>query len=218
MKLSKTLAAGAAAICVTLGGLVGGFVAASAQSATTRPAPEIDRANASINLQGTLAVKDCAGEDGIKYETYSGTWAGDEGQILPDPTDYPLSGPLTVSGIKWTINLTTLRGVWTSKIVLINSAGTTTYSGKMTLITQGLPTSTAAPAQGRGWISAPITLPDEGATPNDDSLLANVEFPALTPGGGAGFFGDLGGALKVPDFSVVQNVAPATNNEYCGAP
>jgi hypothetical protein len=217
MKLSRTLAVTAAVMCVALGGLIGDFVA-SAQTATSKPKPEIDRANATMGLQGPLTSKTCAGEDGIDYVTYSGTWVGSESQVLPDATDYPLSGPLTVSGIEWTINLKTDRGVWTSKIVLTNAAGTVTYSGRMTLITQGLPTSTAAPAQGRGWISAPIKLPDEGATTNDDSLLANVEFPSLTPGGGSGFFGDLGGSLTVPDFSVVQSVSPVTNNEYCGAP
>jgi hypothetical protein len=216
MKLSKTLAAAAALTCVAFGGLVGGFVA-SAQPATT-PAPEIDRANATIGLQGQLSVKECSGEDGVSYETYSGRWLGSEGQIVPDSTDYSLSGTLTVSGIRWTINLGTQRGVWTSKIVLTNSAGVVTYSGNMTLVTQGLPTATAAPAMGRGWIYATVKLPDEGATPGDDALVANVEFPNMTAAGGAGFFGDLGGGPAVPDFSAVTNVDPATNNEYCGAP
>jgi hypothetical protein len=217
MRFSKTLAVVAAVTCVAFGGLVGGFVA-SAQTATSKPKPEIDRANADIGLQGTLTPTRCAGEDGAEYETYSGTWLGSEGQIVPDATDYSLSGTLTVSGIEWTINLSTQRGVWTSKIVLTNAAGAVTYSGKMTLVTQGLPTATAAPATGRGWIYAPIKLPDEGATPGDDALVANVEFPNMTASGGSGFFGDLGGGPGVPDFSVVTNVYPATNNQYCGAP
>ncbi len=217
MKLRKTLAVVAAVSCVAFGGLVGGFVA-SAQTATSKPKPEIDRANANIGLQGTLKLVQCAGEDGVSYETYSGTWLGSESQIVPDPTDYSLSGALTVSGIQWTINLNTQRGVWTSKIVLTNAAGVVTYSGKMTLVTQGLPSATAAPAVGRGWIYAPIKLPDEGATPGDDALVANVEFPNMTASGGAGFFGDLAGGPSAPDFSVVTNVYPATNNEYCGAP
>jgi hypothetical protein len=217
MKLSKTFAVAAAATCVAFGGLVGGFVAA-AQPSTTTPKPEIDRANATIGLQGQLKVKECAGEDGITYETWSGKWLGSEGQILPDSTDYPLSGSLTVSGIHWTINLTTARGIWTSKVVLTSTAGTVTYSGNMTLITQGIPTAGTAPTVGRGWIYAPIKLPDEGAAAGDDSLVANVEFPNMTTVGGSGFFGDLAGGPSVPDFSVVTNVYPATNNQYCGAP
>jgi hypothetical protein len=222
MKLSKALAAAAAVTCIALGGLLGGLVASAqtptTKQATAKPKPEIDRANVTLGLQGTLTSKQCAGEDGVGYVTYSGTWQGSENQILPDPTDYPLSGAVTVSGIEWTINLQTQRGVWTSKIVLTNAAGAVTYSGKLTLVTQGLPSSTAAPAIGRGWIYAPIKLPDEGVTPGDDSLIANVEFPNLTASGGSGFFGDLGGSLTVPDYSVVQNVYPSTNNQYCGAP
>ena len=213
MKLTKTLAAAAATTCVALGGLVGGFVASGTAATTAKP--EIDRANATIGLQGPLKVIGCAGEDGIKYDTYSGKWIGSEGQIMPDPTDYPLSGALTVSSIKWTINLTTERGVWTSNIVLTSPAGAVTYKGTMALVTQGLPTATAAPATGRGWIYAPIKLPDESAATGDDSLVANVEFPTLTTGGGSGFFGDLGGGPSVPDFSVVTNTYPATNNGHC---
>jgi hypothetical protein len=217
MKLSKTIAAVAVVTCVAFGGLIGGFVA-SAQTATTTPKPEIDRANATIGLQGQLKVKECGGEDSISYETYTGKWLGSESQIVPDPTDYPLSGALTVSGIKWTINLSTARGLWTSKIVLTNAAGVVTYSGTMTLVTQGIPTAGTAPTSGRGWIYAPVKLPDEAAAAGDDSVVANVEFPSLTTVGGSGFFGDLSGGPAVPDFSVVTNVFPATNNEYCGAP
>jgi hypothetical protein len=180
--------------------------------ATATSDPEIDRASATISLQGTLPVVRCTGEDKIGYETYTGTWMGGETQIAPDPTDYPLSGPLTVSSIEWTINLKTDRGVLVGKASL-TLAGTTTpeYAGTLVVITQGLPTSTAAPAMGRGWIVSNFKLPDEGASPNDDNLYANVEFPMMTVGGATGAFGDNPGTVtppSVPDYSVVANTPP----------
>jgi hypothetical protein len=186
--------------------------------ATATSNPEIDRASATISLQGSLPVVQCTGEDKIGYETYTGTWIGGETQIVPDPTDYPLSGPLTVSGIKWTINLKTDRGVFVGKASL-TLPGTTTpeYAGTLVVITQGLPTSTAAPAMGRGWLVSNFKLPDEGATPNDDYLYANVEFPMMTVGGATGAFGDDPGTVtppSVPDYSVVANTPPKAT-EVC---
>lgn len=203
--------------CVCLG-VVGTVVA----HAVTAPSPEIDRANANIQLGGNLTPVTCPGEDTLPtgaptpYVTYTGTWTGSEGQLVPDPTDYPLSGSLTVSGIRWTINLNTGRGVLTGKAIL-TTPGTTksTYSGKLTLVTQGDPSSTAAPAIGRGWLSAAIQLPDEAVSPGDDSLIANVEFPNLNAGGATGWFGDLPGAPRVPDFSAVTNVAPIATDGVC---
>ena len=220
MKLSRHRFAVGCAVCAAVGATAGGFVA---EAATTAPAPEIDRANANIQLSGTLASKTCNGEDILAttgrptpYITYSGTWKGSEGQVLPDPTDYPLSGALRVGGIHWTINLNTGRGVLTGKAVLTSSAANaTTYSGTLTVVTQGVPAAGAVVA-GRGFLTASFLLPDDGvAGPNDDHLVANVEFPRLTPTGAAGFFGDAAGAPTIPDFSVVTNVWPSASTEHC---
>jgi hypothetical protein len=218
MKLSKHRFAIGGVVCASLGALAGGFVA---QAATT-PAPEIDRANANIQLGGTLVSKTCNGEDGtatggpIPYITYSGTWKGSEGQVVPDPTDYLLSGALKVSGIKWTINLNTGRGVLTGKAVLTTSAANaTTYSGTLTVVTQGVPAAGAVVA-GRGFLTAAFVPPDDGVVgPNDDRLVANVEFPSMSPGTAVGFFGDGAGAPNIPDFSVVTNVWPTTSTQHC---
>jgi hypothetical protein len=205
-------------MCASLGALAGGF---AAQAATT-PTPEVDRANANIQLSGTLVSKTCNGEDPtatggpIPYVTYSGAWKGSEGQVVPDPTDYPLSGALKVSGIKWTINMNTGRGILTGKAVLTSSAANvTTYSGTLTVVTQGVP-AVGAVVSGRGFLTAGFPLPDDGvAPPNDDRLVANVEFSSMSPTGATGFFGDAAGAANVPDFSVVTNDWPSTSTEHC---
>jgi hypothetical protein len=194
-----------------------------AEAATTHT-PEIDRANANIQLGGTLTSKTCNGEDVIAttggptpYVTFSGTWKGSEGQVLPDPTDYPLSGGLTVSGIEWTVNLSSGRGVLVGKAVLTNSAANAaTYSGTLTVVTQGVPAAGAV-VSGRGFLTANILLPDDGVatSPKDDHLVANVEFPSLSPTGAVGFFGNGAGAASVPDFSVVTNVWPPTSTQHC---
>lgn len=206
-------------VCATAGALAGGFVA---QAATTHT-PEIDRANANIQLAGTLASKTCNGEDLLTdktptpYVTYSGTWAGAESQVLPDPTDYALSGALTVSGIEWTVNLHTGRGVLVGKALLRSSASNaTTYSGTLTVVTQGIPAAGAV-VGGRGFLTAHFLVSDDGVatSPKDDYLVANVEFPSMSPGGATGFFGDGAGAPSMPDFSVVTNVWPSTSNQHC---
>jgi hypothetical protein len=201
---------------------LGAIGAVVARAATTPPSPEVDRANASIQLSGTLKAVTCTGEDTVgtppaptPYVTYLGTWKGAEGQVVPDPTDYNLSGSLTVTRIQWTINLSTGRGVLTGTATLTNSASTSpVYAGRLTLVTQGVPAA-GATVSARGWIVAAIKQPDEAVTPGDDSLIANVEFPSLSPTGGAGRFGDLPGAPIVPDFSVVTNVAPTAQDGVC---
>jgi hypothetical protein len=218
MKLSRHRFAIGCVMCASLGALAGGF---AVQAATT-PTPEIDRANANIQLSGTLVSKTCNGEDRtatggpVPYVTYSGMWKGSEGQVLPDPTDYALSGALKVSGIKWTINLNTGRGVLTGRAVLMSSAANaTTYSGTLTVVTQGVPAAGAV-VPGRGILTASFPLPDDGvAGPNDDRLVANVEFSSLAPTGAVGFFGDKAGAASVPDFSVVTNAWPSASIEHC---
>jgi hypothetical protein len=52
--------------------------------------------------------------------------------------------------------------------------------------------------------------------PNDDSLVANVEFKVSTTSA-TGQFGDLAGSgsLGFPDYSVVTNVAPKAADGVC---
>jgi hypothetical protein len=189
-----------------------GATIASAVSGT----PEIDRASATLQLSGTLTQAGCVGEDKVDYVTFSGSWKGGETQSVPDATDYSLTGSVTVSGIKWTINSATKRGVLTAAIALTKSlpAGVVTvYSGRLTLVTQGMPSSTAAAVTARGWIQAPIKLPDEGAAA-EDFLIANTEFK-ITPGGANGQFGDNPASLGIKDFSTVTNVAPLAADGTC---
>jgi hypothetical protein len=195
-----------AVACVVAGTLV-------ANALTT--SPEIDRANAKLRLSGQLTSRGCVGEDTTDYLTLSGTWKGAETQVLPDPTDYGLTGPVTVTGIKWTINGKTKRGVLTATIALTKStpAGAVVYSGPLTLVTQGLP-STAAAVPGRGWISASVKLPDEGVASGDDFLIANTEF-MISPTGAIGMFGDAAGSFGTPNFAAVTNVAPTAGDGTC---
>jgi hypothetical protein len=111
----------------------------------------------------------------------------------------------------------TLRGTLTGTFTLSNAAGSATFKGGLSLVTQGRPAAGAA-VPGRGWINALSSGPDEGATPPaaDDSLIANVEFKLSTTGA-TGQFGDAagGGTLGFPDFSVVTNVAPRALDGVC---
>jgi hypothetical protein len=208
--MKKVIASGAALVGVFLGGF--------AVRAATSPTPEIDRANATIQLAGQLKGATCVGEDQIDYITYKGSWKGGETQIVPDPTDYNLTGSLTVTKIQWTINQSTGRGVLTGTIALTVSTSTgqvPEYSGKLTLITQSVAGTTTASA--RGWIVANFLVPDDGVPPpNDDSLVANVEFKVSTTSA-TGQFGDLAGSgsLGFPDYSVVTNVAPKAADGVC---
>ena len=199
-----------AAAVVLVGVFVGGMVAQAATSGT----PEIDRANATIKLHGNLTPAKCVGEDGVTYVTYKGTYTGGQSQILPDPTDYTLTGPLTVSGVNWTINTTTHRGVLKGTVTLSTSAGAE-YVGTLTLISQGLP-SAAAAVPARGWIVAKFKPADETVTPGDNNLLANVEFGLFTTGA-TGQFGDAAGTGNAGtlDYSVVTNVAPTALDGTC---
>ncbi len=198
-----------AVVCSSLGVLTGGLVAHAQAAPGT---PEIDRANVKvINLQGpTLTAARCTGEDAMAYITYTGgPFTGGVNQILPDPTDYPIpaNSPLTLSAIVWTVNLKTMRGVLTATVGIGPASTGPIFSGKLILVTQGLP-SAGALVPGRGWINAKATLPDEGVTPGDDSLIANVE-AKLSPVGGTLQFGNGVAALGIPDYTVVTNVAPA---------
>ncbi len=208
----KILAVGLAVLCMSVGVVVG-ELGAHAVTPATVGTPEIDRANATMQFSGTLKEVTCTGEDTMPYETFTGTYTGGITQLLPDPTDYPFgSGPFTMSGIKWTINTATGRGVLTAKVAIDGSATTPIFSGTVTLVSQGLPAAGAS-VPARGWISAKSTLPDE-TTPPEDFLIANTEF-MLSPTGGVGQFGNLPGSLGIPDFSVVTNMAPAAADGIC---
>jgi hypothetical protein len=200
----KALLGAFGVVCLALGGVV-------VHAATGTP--EVDRANVTMQLAGTLKAHGCVGEDSTDYVTYTGSWKGGETQMVPDATDYSLSGNLAVSGIRWTINSKTGRGVLTGTITLSTAASGTVYSGALTLVTQGMPAA-GGNVPGRGWINAGFKLPDEGATPGDDNLIANTEF-MVSLGAANGQFGDAPGSLGIPDFSVVTNVAPKALDGVC---
>ncbi|HEV2360928.1 MAG TPA: hypothetical protein VGS21_04430, partial [Acidimicrobiales bacterium] len=139
--------------------LVGAIVLGAAGVAFAAGIPEIDEANAAIKLQPSspFTARACLGEDGIKYVTYRGTWTGAETDLTPGSTDYNLSGPMTVRNIVWTINLTTQRGVLKGAANVSEAtpiAVVPVYSGPLTLITQGLPSTAGTPVNGRGSIYA----------------------------------------------------------------
>jgi hypothetical protein len=223
--MKRVLAAGIALVVVVVGGMAARAATSSSPEVAGRAAiagtPEVDRASATTQLTGQYSRPTfCVAEDGGQYTTYRGTATGSESQVLPDPTDYSLAGPLTISGIIWTVNLTTGRGVLTGTIKLSTSAGSGEYVGKVTLISQGVPRPDGSAVPARGWIVAAFTPPDETVTPGDDSLLANVEFMLVTQAGvpnTTGQFGDAAGSgsLGFPDWSVVTNVAPRALDGTC---
>ena len=191
--------------------LVLGGVVAYAVSAT----PEINNANATIKLSGAWQQRNCVGEDLKNYRTYvAANWTGTEAQNVNDVTDHGLSGGVKLSGIQWTINNATLRGVLIGAITLTTASGAGVYSGKLTLVTQGLPLSTTENVYARGWIQAQLTQADETVTPGDDFLIANVEF-RIGLFSMHGRFGNLQGSLNTPNFSVVTNVAPTPADGIC---
>ena len=173
--------------------------------------PEVDNANATIAFPAAkFAPATCLGEDGINYVTYRGAWSGTETDVTPGSTDYNLSGTLTVSKVLWTINLTTQRGVLRGSAELVSpspsgATGSVTYTGPLTLITQGLPdaATTANGVSARGWINAKTYT--NGAA-DGGSLLANVEFQIASNFSANGEFG---ASMGFPDYSV------ADNNKVC---
>jgi hypothetical protein len=183
----------------------GAAIAAAATSG-----PEVDIARATMQLRPAKFVPThCAGEDGIDYVTYRGSWSGAETDGLPGSTDYSLSGPLTVKGIVWTINLKTQRGVLRGMADLTSDstkAVGNTYLGPITLITQGLPAvGSAAAVTARGFINARTYSPSPASAhtvADGGSLLANVEFQIL-PSFAAN--GEFGASMGFPDYSVTTN-------------
>ncbi|MGO9197204.1 MAG: hypothetical protein ACLQK4_08755 [Acidimicrobiales bacterium] len=173
--------------------------------------PEIDEANATIALKAakTFVPTGCAGEDGVSYVTYRGSWLGGETDGTPGSTDYNLTGALSVKNIVWTINLQTQRGVLKGKADLVGTPAAggnaaNVYVGPLTLVTQGLPTAgTDATVTARGWLNA-ATYTNGKA--DGGSILANVEFRIA---GGFSATGEFGASMGFPDYSV------ATNNKVC---
>jgi hypothetical protein len=192
--------------------MISAFVlgAAGVAVATTIGPPEIDAANASIQVKPIkFTPTRCLGVHGVPYVTYRGSWDGGETD-LSHTTPYNLTGNLSVTGIVWTINLKTDRGLLHGKATLTSqpAAGgpsTTTYSGPLTLVTQGTPdTPASAPGfEARGWIDAPTYT---GGSLDGGTLVANVEFNI-----NAGFAanGEFGSTMSYPDLSVW------TNNKVC---
>jgi hypothetical protein len=179
-------------------------VAAGTAMAITIGPPHIDPANATIAAKPSPAFKGtgCTGYAGVPYVTYQGGWSGSETEVPPGPTSYNLTGTWAVKKIVWTINLNTERGVLRGVATLTSQPASggdaqVTYSGPITLITQGLPDS--GQVQARGWIvGATYTT---GKT-DGGSLLANVEFLI-----GAGFSttGEFGSSMGFNDLSVADN-------------
>jgi hypothetical protein len=204
--MKRTIAALATTVLLSVG--------AGATYAVAAGTPEIDPAAANLQLSPTapFTARTCAGEDGAKYVTFRGNWAGAE-TAAPLSTDYVLTGGLKISRVVWTINLTTLRGVLKGTASFQSAAGIAgpgddqpaTYTGPVTLITQGLPASaTGAPAFGRGWLVGTLANINAPA-PNPGTLLANVEVQV----NGFAVTGEFGNTMNLPDWSV------ATNNMTC---
>jgi hypothetical protein len=176
-------------------------------------APEVDRANATISVKPSVKFTptSCLGEDGIHYVTYRGAWSGSETEVTPGFTDYNLSGPIKIAGVVWTINQTTGRGVLKATATLTSAtANFITYSGPLTLITQGLPGTAGNGIMARGWINASTYTPD--STPNTKdggSLLANVEFLITNTFTATADFGD------AAPFNGILNYSVAFNNRTC---
>jgi hypothetical protein len=183
-------------------------VGAGVAVAAAGSVPEIDAANATIQLGSTKFVStSCVGVGGVPYVTFRGTWKGGE-TAVPPLTPYNLSGPLTIKKVVWTINLNTDRGVLRGTAVLggATAAGSepTVYSGGLVLITQGVPNTDGAEVPARGWVNADTYT---NGIADGGSLLANVE---LQIGGGFSANGEFGNStMGILDYSVT------TNNQTC---
>jgi hypothetical protein len=187
------------------------------KAATTPGTPEVDNSNATISVKAAhrFVPTQCVGEDLVSYVTYRGKWTGTQTDASPGSSDYSLNGQITVGGIVWTINLSTKRGVLTGNINLADAAGLPIYSGKLTVITQGLPGGTGA-VQGRGWISAAFAPADDAVPPpGDDMLLANTEWLVAGNFSASAAFGDVAPSAGTPNYSVVTNVAPKALDGVC---
>jgi hypothetical protein len=193
--------------------LVAGTIGVSGVAFAVVGTPEVNNANANVTLNPVASFKPtaCAGEDGIHYITYRGTWKGAEHDVTPGNTDYDLSGSLKVANVLWTINTQTQRGVLKGAVTLAGLSATgaptgTIYSGNLVLITQGMPASAGTVVPGRGWISAATST---AGTNDGGSILANVEFKITPSFDAVAVFGDSAANGNTPNFSV------AFNNQTC---
>jgi hypothetical protein len=177
---------------------------ATAALAVTVGPPQIDAANATIVVKpAAFKAIQCVGADGYPYVTYRGSWSGSETDASPGSTPYNLSGPWAVSGIVWTINLKTDRGVFHGTATFksqpaVGGPTVKTYEGPITLITQGLPDSGNG-AQARGWTSASTYT---ASALDGGSILANLEFQ-IAPNFSAN--GEFGATMGFNDLSVWTN-------------
>lgn len=168
--------------------------------------PEIDRANATLKLSpGRFSVVQCMGEDAISYITLRGAWVGTETETTPGFTDYDLSGTVAIKRVVWTVNLKTRRGLLLAAISLTDPHGSLSYSGRLTLVTQGVPKKDTLVA-GRGWVVARTIV---GGVADGGSLLANVELQFDVALAAQGAFGDAAPNFGTPNLSVT------TINQSC---
>jgi hypothetical protein len=185
-------------VAAAVTGLLAGAVAAVAIVGT----PEIDQANVTLSLatRTPFVPTACAGEDGTNYRTLRGIWNGNEVEVAPGSTDYNLTGPITVNRVEWTINLKSQRGVLTGLVTLRSPTGGTdkTYSGPLTLITQGIPNADR-PASARGWLDAPTYT---AGTADGGKVLANVELKIDNTFAAKGGFGDTPALFGTPSYAV----------------
>ena len=140
--------------------------------AAVNATPEVDRPNATMQLAGKFKSVTCVGEDGGAYATFRGKWKGPENDVTPGSTDYNLNGTLLLGKVVWTINLATGRGVARSPGALYDANAMKVYSGRVTIVTQGVP-QPGAVVNGRGWIDAKTF--DPPGVGDGGSLLANLE-------------------------------------------
>ncbi len=166
----------------------------AAFASTTALAPEVDQAGATFTLavQATPTQLTCLGEDGVNYQTTSGSWKGPETDISPLPLDVSLNGTLTMSATL-TSNLTNGRGYVTGKVSL-KSGGIKTMSGSFTAISQVINANLDLQIRGQ-FIGTMFSA--AGAT--GDFTVANFE--ATVDGATFGISGQIGGGPVVPDLS-----------------
>jgi hypothetical protein len=193
---------------IALVATIAAFLLIGVAAAVAVGVPEIDNANATfqIKLTASPVITACPGEDATNYTKVTGPFKGVENDFTPGSTDYNLSGTLSWSNAVWTINQTTLRGIFRANAKLVDSFGMIVYKGKVVLITQGIPGSQTANM--RGWLVANTYT---AGSPDGGSVLANVDANIQTNNSYpiTGLFGDAPTQLGYPNYSVT------TVNQTC---
>jgi hypothetical protein len=184
---------------IAIGALV--LAGAGVAMAGTIGTPEIVAESATITVapQAAFVPTSCTGVGGVPYVSYVGaSWVGTETAAAPVLPPFNLTGTFSVTGIVWTINLSTGRGLLRGTAVFASPASAKgSYKGTITLVTQGVPGSDQI--QARGWISATTSAPGGG-------LFSNVEFE-IGPGFTAA--GEFGSSMGFSDLSAW------TDGHYC---